>query len=398
MENRMQFLIADADESLLVNISGMIGSAFPDSIVDRTSSGLEAWSIIKVKKPAVVIADISLQGLSGQELCERLKDDNGLKDIYFICLIDRNEKDKIGNSLESGADDYLLKPLETEEFVARLITAMRFIGLRNKLAEENALIQQYSEEIEQSIHDMMSLCINFIHTRIPAATQMLKRAANASLWIGKKLDIGEEDLKYIEISTLLCYAGRMYLSDDMLKMPVMIDGQPSHNMMYQVPVVAKDIVSGIKRLQQVPNILYHLFENFDGSGFPDKLMKWQIPIGSRIIRVVLDYEEARFYTQYRPQKIISELRKNENRLYDPRAVTLLEQYLAIAGEAESDVQEKAVQFRELTDGMVLSRDVITNSGMKLITAGTILSQKYIDRIISHNTSDPILGNIIVRVR
>lgn len=397
MENILKFLIADSDYELVEKLELMISSAFPDSIIDKCTDGNQAWDNLTVNHPAIIIADISLDGLTGLEICAKLKEDSTLKDTYFLCLIDRNDKDKIGISLESGVDDYLLKPVETEEFVARLITATRFINLNKKLAGEGDLIQEFSEEIEDSIQDMMKLCVNFIHARIPLATALLKRVSDASVWIARKLDVSEEDIKFIEISAMLSYAGRMYLSDDMLKMPVMIDGQPSHTHMYQVPVVAKDIVSGIKRLVNVPNILYHIYENFDGTGFPDKLMKWQIPIGSRIIRVALDYEEARLYSQYRPQRIINELRKNDNRLYDSRTVTLMEQYLAIAGTAESDVIEKAVQFRELTEGMVLSRDVFTNSGLKLITADTVLSQRIIDRIMSHNTSDPILGNIIVRL-
>ena len=91
------------------------------------------------------------------------------------------------------------------------------------------------------------------------------------------------------------------------------------------------------------------------------------------------------------------MKADTSKFYDHRIVTLLEQYLAQAGEADSDIKERAVQLRELHEGMVLSRDVFTNSGLKLFTEGTVLTEKYIERVLAHNTSDPILGHIIIRI-
>jgi response regulator RpfG family c-di-GMP phosphodiesterase len=238
--------------------------------------------------------------------------------------------------------------------------------------------------------------IKFLQARFPTSTDMLRRVADSSVWIAGQLDFTPEGIKEIEIAALLCYAGKIALPDEYTKIPILIDGMPSHQIMYQLPGTSKEIVSTMRRFKDIATILYHLFENFDGSGFPEKLSKWQIPISSRIIRVALDYEEMRYHTKMRPGQIISDLRKHSNRLYDHRMITLLEQYLASVG-ADPDVKEKARKFHELREGMVLSRDVYTNSGLKLMTAGTILTTRYIERIQSHNTSDPILGNIIVRV-
>jgi len=75
------------------------------------------------------------------------------------------------------------------------------------------------------------------------------------------------------------------LPDRLFELPVYSEGNVSDPLMYQIPIVARNIISGIPRLEKVGDILYHIYENMDGTGFPDKLQSWQIPLESRILRV-----------------------------------------------------------------------------------------------------------------
>ncbi len=397
MNNSISFLLIDDDKNVINDLEQLITSAIPKSDVLVAFDGNEGWSLLVDKHPNVVICNISAAGLSGIELVKKIRNRNKFDDLLFIVLTDENDREKRSDALQAGADDFIMKPFGAEEIVPRLMSVVRLIRMQNQLKEENLLLHDLADELEQDIQDVISVCIKFLQSRIPSSSEMLKRIANAAKWIAKNLKLDNDETREVEIASMLSYAGRISLPDELLNMPVLVNGQPSHNLMYQIPGTAREIVSSFSRFKNISDILYHMFENFDGSGFPDNLKKWQIPISSRIIRVCLEYEEARFFTQYTPTKILSELRKEENRFYDPRVITLLEQYLAIAGEAEASVREKAVKFSELKPGMVLSRDVFTNSGLKLIVSGTVLSEKYIQRILSHNTSDPILGNIIIKV-
>jgi hypothetical protein len=140
-----------------------------------------------------------------------------------------------------------------------------------------------------------------------------------------------------------------------------------------------------------------LYENQDGSGFPDRLQSWQIPLESRIIRVAVDfYDMVRFF-KLRPKDAIDKLRQNLNRLYDHRAITLLEQFALSILQLEGPTNEKPVLLSELVPGMILSRDIYSTNGLKILTAGAVLKDSTIEKIISINTSDPILGNIFVKI-
>jgi hypothetical protein len=186
------------------------------------------------------------------------------------------------------------------------------------------------------------------------------------------------------------------LPDDLLNLPVHQSGLVVHKLMYQVPVVASQLLSQIKIFTSASKILFHLYENLDGSGFPEKLRLWQIPLGSRIIRVVQDYEVIRQNSSKLPKEILSILKKDIRRLYDHRIVILLEQYIKTIVKEDYDPNETAIYLKDLKEGMFLTQDIITNVGLKLMSAGSRLTQHHIETIISHNTTDPVIGKIFVK--
>jgi response regulator RpfG family c-di-GMP phosphodiesterase len=397
MSKKISFLIADDEIPVLITLKTLIAKTFPDATIYETQDGNDAFNIIENKEPHIVISDLNMPGINGIDLCKKIRSIEKHKFIFFIALTASTEKEQRILALKSGADDFLNKPFVFDEFQARISSGVRIAKMQEKLKEENQLLIQLADALEEEIQDMIKLAVKFLQARIPASLDTLKRVADASVWIARKLGINDRDeLRDIEISAFLCHAGKIFLPDSMLSQQVMLDGQPSNKLMYQVPVSARDIVSTVRRFKDSANILYHLYENFDGSGFPNRVQSWQIPLGARIIRVVLDYEELLMIGKKSPKESIEELNKYSTKLYDQRVVVLFEQYLAANGLIDRNMREKAVQLAELAEGMIISRDVITNNGLKLMGSGTVLSEKLIERILSHNTSDPILGNLFIK--
>jgi len=397
MENNISFLVVDDEEAIVISLKTLLSKSFPDSRILISFDGADAWEKIERSQPLIVICDITMPKMNGFQVLKKIREHATLNDIYFIMLtanLDRHQRIK---ALEEGADDFMIKPFSAEDLIARMRSASRYVALQQKTREENQLLQDLAKELERSFHDMTLLAVKFLQARIPSSTEMLKKVADASFWIARQLGGFESDqLQDIKIAAYLCYAGKICLPDNLLKYPVMSDGRPTDKLMFQVPICAKEIVSGVRRFKEVSNILYHLFENFDGSGFPDRLASWQIPVSSRIIRVALDYEEFRTQMNLKSRDAIERIKRETNRLYDPKPAALLDQYAALSGHDESGIKEIAVQLQELTDGMVLSRDIVTTNGLKLMPSGAVLHDNIIKRIFSHNSSDPILGKIFVK--
>jgi response regulator RpfG family c-di-GMP phosphodiesterase len=397
MAKKTSLLIIDDDNQILVSLSKLIESRFPDIQLKTASNGIEGWDIIQKGHPSIVICDIGLPTMDGIQILIKIRAREELNDIYFIILTADTDHNKRLKALEKGADDFIVKPVTSDEITARINSAMRTVVLQNQMREENRLLMQLADELERDIEDMAMLAVKFMQARVPSSFDMLKKISSAAVWIGKKMkDFDNESLRDIEIAGLLCDAGRVFLPDELLKKPVMEGGKATHELMFQVPVSARSIVASVRRFEEAAGLLYHLYENFDGSGFPERLKSWQIPIGSRIIRVARDFYEHKDLTDMSSMEILKKMHALEKRLYDYKAMALLDQFVRSQEKDAINPNEKAIQLNSMEEGMILARDIFTYSGLKLIPAGAVLKESTIRKLIAHNTSDPIIGNIYVK--
>lgn len=96
-------------------------------------NGQEALEILKTFSPKVILADWTMPVLDGLALCNILKNDEKNKLIYFIILTARSSlKDRI-MGLDVGADDFLVKPVENQELLARIRSGIRIFNLQSEL-------------------------------------------------------------------------------------------------------------------------------------------------------------------------------------------------------------------------------------------------------------------------
>ncbi len=101
--------------------------------VASARNGKEALEIIDDFNPHVVLADWTMPEMDGIELCNRLKSNEKYKLLYYIILTARTSlRDRV-KGLDIGADDFLLKPTENQELLARIRSGVRIYKLQNEL-------------------------------------------------------------------------------------------------------------------------------------------------------------------------------------------------------------------------------------------------------------------------
>jgi two-component system, cell cycle response regulator len=105
-------------------------------------SGEEALRFFQEHRPAVVITDWMLPDSSGPELCERIRSDAQNSYTYIILLTSMTEKDSVVKGLAAGADDYLTKPCDSSELLARIGVGQRIIDLHRQIEEKNRLLEE----------------------------------------------------------------------------------------------------------------------------------------------------------------------------------------------------------------------------------------------------------------
>lgn len=399
MDNRILVIVADEDKSTLEFIEQKIKQINKNIAVLSSQNGRDAWFQIEKFKPKIVIANLDMPVMDGVQLLIKIKSNKDYNDIYFIGLVTQLGQKKMALAMDKNIDEFLRKPILPDEFETRVNAALKVTEQSISGNEEGELLIQLADELDNTINDIVKMSYQIIRARMPQYKESIKDAAHAAVWIAEKYgDFDNDEIRDIEIAAFLAQSGRMFLPDSYLEQPIMVDGKATHKIMYRVPVCARDIISSVSRFNDIANIVFHMYENIDGSGFPDRLQSWQIPFASRIIRVPMDFQQMLYNSNDTPGVVMSKIRQQSTRVYDHRIVELMDQYVHEILKENFAPGEKAVQIADLDSGMMLARDIITDKGLKLMSAGAVLQPKQIEKIISHDTSDPILGNIYVQKR
>jgi len=84
------------------------------------TNGTEAWELVKMTKPDLVFLDHTLPDLDGEKICEKIKNQDDLKDIPVVVLLGTNEVKKQGKFKDLGADGFVLKPFTPKEFLTQV--------------------------------------------------------------------------------------------------------------------------------------------------------------------------------------------------------------------------------------------------------------------------------------
>ncbi len=101
--------------------------------VITANNGQEALKLLETFTPKVILADWTMPIMDGLELCNQIKNNEKLKIIYFIILTARTSlRDRV-TGLDVGADDFLMKPIENQELVARIRSGIRIFNLQREL-------------------------------------------------------------------------------------------------------------------------------------------------------------------------------------------------------------------------------------------------------------------------
>ena len=132
--------------------------------------GIEAIEQAKLEAPDVILLDVMLPDLDGFEVCKLLKQNADTKDIPVIFITSSSDTNKKIQAFRSGANDYITKPFQKIELLARVNSQLQVFDLRKTLAKQNQiLLQEINSKYEAEI-----LLLN-INERLTRSNQFLKR-------------------------------------------------------------------------------------------------------------------------------------------------------------------------------------------------------------------------------
>jgi putative two-component system response regulator len=245
--------------------------------------GEAALQQVKTSKPDLVILDVMMPRLNGFEVCARIKSEKEtcLTPVILVTALFA-KSDRI-TGITAGADDFLTKPIDHTELLARVRSLLR--------------LKKHTDELEQAESVLFALAQS-IEGKDPYTENHCERLSHYASSLGKCLDLPSDQITALHRAGIVHDIGKVAVPDSILLKPGPLTDE-EWKIMREHPVVGENICAPLKSFRLVLPIIRHHHERLDGSGYPDRLSGEQIPFTARVLQIVDVYDAL---TTARPYK------------------------------------------------------------------------------------------------
>jgi response regulator RpfG family c-di-GMP phosphodiesterase len=260
-------------------------------------------------------------------------------------------------------------------------------GLEQKVAERTAEVREALGELKKTFMATVQVCAGLVELRAGQAGQQLaghgRRVAEHARIVARRLQLEDSAVQAIMLAGLLHDIGKIGLADELLTRPFNLLTPDHRAQVMKHAALGQNILMPIEKLRDSALLIRHHHENYDGSGFPDRLAGMAIPLGSRILTVVNDYDALQIGTlaqrPLKPADALTFLIDNRGRRYDPRVVDAFAEHLAET--QTSVVGELPRRPAQLKPGQQLSRELNHADGFLLLAQGSRLTPEIIQQLV-----------------
>lgn len=292
-------LVADDNEANLELLSGILTAAGYQVICAR--NGENALAAVSKGMVDLALLDVVMPVRSGFSLCQEIKSNPEtclLPVVLVTGLTDRN--DRI-HGIMCGADDFLNKPVNKHELLARVQSLVR--------------MKEFTNELENAETVLFSLATS-IEAKDPYTEGHCERLSEYSVALADRLRLPEELRVALRRAGIVHDIGKVVVPENiLLKQGPLTDAE--WKVMKQHPIVGERICRPLRAFRLVLPIIRNHHEKLDGSGYPDGLKGDQIPLAARILQTVDIYDALTTDRPYRkalpPEKAFAMMQEEVKR-------------------------------------------------------------------------------------
>lgn len=137
--------------------------------VTLTVDGSAAWEAFQKQQFQMIISDWMMPGIDGIELIRRVRAANKPGYVYSILLTAKGRKEDLISGMEAGADEFLVKPMDTDELKVRLRVGERIVQLERRLAQRNSELSQANELMKKDLRAASKIQESLLPKKAPSA-------------------------------------------------------------------------------------------------------------------------------------------------------------------------------------------------------------------------------------
>lgn len=252
--------------------------------VDVVSNGKDALVQLYAKEYDVVILDKRMPGMNGDEVCFAIRNELNLNLLPVIMVTGNSSQNDIVFSLECGASDFVRKPFNTMELVARVKSCVNQKKVTDQLESAESMLYAMARLVEARDENTGDHCT---------------RLQRYCVKFGAVLGLDSEEQLALERGSILHDIGKVAIPDAiLLKRGALTDAEKT--IMRTHPVVGAELCEGLKSIRSTIPVIRHHHERFDGSGYPDGLAGSDIPLLAQVFQIVDVYDALISDRPYKP--------------------------------------------------------------------------------------------------
>jgi putative two-component system response regulator len=272
VSGKATILVADDDDmnrELLSDI--LIGEGYK---VICAENGNEALRAIHNRTVDLALLDVLMPGKTGFNVCQSIKSRPETRFIPVVLVTGLTSVDERIRGITSGADDFLSKPVNRQELLARTRSLLR--------------LKEFTDELENAETVLFSLALS-IEAKDPYTKGHCDRLSAYSEALGQRLDLPQEQCVALRRAGVVHDIGKIGVPEHILikKGPLT---EAEWAVMKEHPATGERICSPLKSFRLVLPIIRHHHEKLDGSGYPDGLKGDKIPLTAQVLQITDIYD------------------------------------------------------------------------------------------------------------
>jgi putative two-component system response regulator len=285
--------------------------------VEVAQSGEEALEKVETRPPDIILLDLMMPGMSGFDVCERLKENPETRHIPIIIITGLSDPDANVRAIKAGADDFLIKPFDRVLLEARVRASFKTKRLQDEILQHRreleVRVRERTRQVELTREVALFSLARLAESRDAETGDHLERircyvrivAEEMSQWPTYADVMGGKFVEEIYLSSPLHDIGKVGIPDRILLKPETLTDMETaimktHSLIGGDALRDADYEAGQNSfLAMGRDIAYYHHERWDGKGYPNGLKGRDIPLAARIVTLADVYDAL---TSKRPYK------------------------------------------------------------------------------------------------
>lgn len=370
--DQQSVLIVDDTPENLVLLHNLLKGRYHTKVANNGERALAVATTTPV--PDLILLDVDMPGMSGFDVCQRLKNDARTVHIPVIFLTARAEVEDEQRGFDAGGVDYVVKPISPPVVLARVRTHLKLKAMADFLKDKNTFLKTEVEARTRDVQLIQDVTImamaSLAETRDNETGNHIRRTQHYVRALARKLKthprfrsaLDNETIELLFKSAPLHDIGKVGIPDRILLKPGKLTAE-EFEIMKTHTTLGHDAIQAAEKLLDTPSsflrfareIAHYHQEKWDGTGYPEGLAGDRIPISARLMALADVYDALISKRVYKPAfphvKAVEIIREGRGTHFDPDVtdafIAIADAFQGIAGRFTDTDDEIAHAARAL---------------------------------------------------